>query len=530
MEANFQNLTETTAPKRINVRSFTMEGCIFNDPYYAAKSEGNTEKEAMEIANNDFANRLAISLDNENYDKIILTTGCYKPNDISSLEPINNFNLFIGELTCAFRGNFKKTATSEAYLFEKAMATAKNTTPSEENGSNASLNHAKDSSNLGIILVLTHYAATQYPNDIITYDSYNHDWDTLKGLEDLFQKNPDLLPLNVTLRLHHYAGTTADKPNKANTTLCEIDGTGPIDTAYASNYDNLFTSSGYDHNPTGHNVLKNLSVSRFKAARETVWSNIYISFDGQENISFADNFNTQTDYWLKIWKQSLKSESDLYRDKSNITYQDLQFATALLNLYDTLEGEFFFDINDTKLLEKPAAIILRETNRMLFKLKQASTQPEKIAIIKEYEDRCRQTTAWGTFFKVVGAVIIAAIALTLSFALISLISSGGWADPFGSILKTILDIGHEFATGSITRATVDLLLESVAISATCGAISGHLFFRPSKVDPLSVAVKEVSQTIKPSMLKEKMEKYTNEMQSRSQKGEVTTRKTTLFTK
>ncbi len=43
-------------------------------------------------------------------------------------------------------------------------------------------------------------------NAIITYDFYDDREDILNGLEIFFKHNPDFLPKNLILRLHHYAG------------------------------------------------------------------------------------------------------------------------------------------------------------------------------------------------------------------------------------------------------------------------------------------------------------------------------------
>ncbi|EDR36055.1 hypothetical protein COXBURSA334_1645 [Coxiella burnetii Q321] len=84
-----------------------------------------------------------------------------------------------------------------------------------------------DSTKLNLIYAQTHKFASLYPDAIIAYDFYDDREDILNGLEIFFKHNPDLLPKNLILRLHHYDGAAIN-------TVSEIQGKGEIDHQYES--------------------------------------------------------------------------------------------------------------------------------------------------------------------------------------------------------------------------------------------------------------------------------------------------------
>lgn len=85
---------------------------------------------------------------------------------------------------------------------------------------------AFDFSKVTILYAQMHKIAIDHPNKKIQFDFYDDLDEILNTLHVFYSKNTDLMPSNVTLRLHHYAGETINSQRK------EIKGTGFIDSNY----------------------------------------------------------------------------------------------------------------------------------------------------------------------------------------------------------------------------------------------------------------------------------------------------------
>ncbi|QGN95540.1 hypothetical protein Psal071_01139 [Piscirickettsia salmonis] len=82
-----------------------------------------------------------------------------------------------------------------------------------------------DPSKLTLLYAQMHKAATENPNDIVTYEFYDDRTDILLSLQEIFNSNPHMIPKNITLYLNHY-----DSVNLQN--LLIIQGEGNPDSQY----------------------------------------------------------------------------------------------------------------------------------------------------------------------------------------------------------------------------------------------------------------------------------------------------------
>ena len=82
-----------------------------------------------------------------------------------------------------------------------------------------------DGTKASILYAQMHRVASDNPTEDIVFDFYDDRGDILDALNAFYETHPRLIPSNVTLRLHSYAG-------KHVTAIADIIGTGFIDTNY----------------------------------------------------------------------------------------------------------------------------------------------------------------------------------------------------------------------------------------------------------------------------------------------------------
>lgn len=84
-----------------------------------------------------------------------------------------------------------------------------------------------DDSKFTLLYAQLHHVAKKYPNDDIVFNFYDDRESILKGLRMVFINYPHLMPKNVTLKLHKYAGKQVEL-------LTVKSGTGEVDLNYRS--------------------------------------------------------------------------------------------------------------------------------------------------------------------------------------------------------------------------------------------------------------------------------------------------------
>ncbi|QGO66149.1 hypothetical protein Psal073_01097 [Piscirickettsia salmonis] len=82
-----------------------------------------------------------------------------------------------------------------------------------------------DSSKLTLLYAQMHKAATENPDDIVTYEFYDDRKDILLSLQEIFESDPHMIPKNITLYLNHYDGVNLQN-------LLIIQGQGNPDSQY----------------------------------------------------------------------------------------------------------------------------------------------------------------------------------------------------------------------------------------------------------------------------------------------------------
>jgi hypothetical protein len=143
--------------------------------------------------------------------------------------------------------------------FKKILRKVTNLNEEEKDINNKSLKI--DESKFTLLYAQIHKVASDHPDNKIIFDFYDdRDKDILSGLHDIFAYNADLLPKNVTLRLHAYAG---DKESQTN--FLALKGTGRIDYNFQENIQCIPQSNLNDQSKTfTEDLKKNVLVFRSK--------------------------------------------------------------------------------------------------------------------------------------------------------------------------------------------------------------------------------------------------------------------------
>jgi len=265
----------TRAKRKINVRSIDFDGSQFHPDYIKSKS-----KNRLIETNDAFITQLAKEANQYDYDESVFMVGSNRQSkrtdDYNSKDTESCFPAL--QSLCA-ETNKRAGNRTQFRVDPYLLADTYGNRPIGENFTNA-INNSKDypfshwlfdESKLTILYAQMHKIAAENPNDDITFDFYDdRDFDILMNLYLFFNNNRDLLPGNVKLRLHHYAG-------KGIRDFKEIKGEGSIDYHYEENIKLMAKIAGYsllrDVGKTQANVLKSLyqgdRLNQFKAQRKT---------------------------------------------------------------------------------------------------------------------------------------------------------------------------------------------------------------------------------------------------------------------
>src|SRR3990167_3883248 len=281
----------TQTRKRINVRSFDFDGCLFNDVYinflrkywneHHVDPDQNKRNEFLIQANTTLINLIVQEIKEEKFNEFKVMVGSnrqciYTDNKNAkaydvitgrALKKGSCFPALIG-LYGAFQHaieseNLDTTCEVDRVLlsdiendqdFGTNFTAALEIPEKEENRDEYAYIHGVtsgwlfDASKLTILYAQMHKIASENKDEDadIIYDFYDDkDQDILQELKDFFNNHPDLIPKTVTLRLHHYVGGEL-KP------IEKIQGTGKIDAHCANSINLMITCIGVQyqsHNP-----------------------------------------------------------------------------------------------------------------------------------------------------------------------------------------------------------------------------------------------------------------------------------------
>lgn len=257
---------------KINIRSFDMDGCIFNTKYLSLHSQNRLIE-----ANEKLIEGISREIQQEQYDIVYCMLGSNRQS--LRIEKINqrNGNSF-GALFALCEELQKRVTPIKCHVDKYLLADTYGKVANGENCSKALKNSQSyqfadwlfDDSKLTIVYAQIHKIASENPSAEITYDFYDDRYlnkDILKGLADFFTANPDLVPHNLRIRFHHYAGADV-------TQVAEIAGKGKIDKNYQDHIHLMIHSAGIsfhrDHEASQNvmrKLLANKNLDTFKKQR-----------------------------------------------------------------------------------------------------------------------------------------------------------------------------------------------------------------------------------------------------------------------
>lgn len=308
---------------RINIRSFDFDGCIFNRNYHHSV----TQNRLIE-ANEKLISNLSLEMLQEQYHEIVFMVGSNRQSlDIDTTNAEGGTGSCYPALQQLSDEFQKRVSPIKCRVDQYLLADTYGKTPKGMNFQKAiekdkDFNFVRwlfDDSKLTVLYAQIHHAATQYPDAEIVFDFYDDRYvqrDILKGLGDFFNKNPDLVPRNVKLRLHCYAGEEVKD-------VATIQGTGLIDTSYEEHIHLMIHSAGLSFhgnlNTPNHiltALVKDDGLDKFKQQRlvklnDSQHDEIYSSYaDPRAEAFFKIPDSPRTERFNKIYNIGLTRTAD----------------------------------------------------------------------------------------------------------------------------------------------------------------------------------------------------------------------------
>lgn len=254
--------------------------------------------------------------------------------------------------------------------------------------------YGKDKTKISLVYAQMHRAASEHPDDEIVFDFYDDlDEEILNPIHQFYSANPDLMPKNLTLRLHQYNGAHIQLKN-------EIQGQGIIDVDY-----NVSTRFMYE---CGAGVSFAVLEANRKMGRDLeVAPNIGAALLEEDKIKlnrFRDGRKSQL----------AALEQDIRKVEADPSKAD--FAASLKKLWGDLDERITRKLESLFLAEdiKVAEMITVETRQLLADLDQlGDDNAKKLERINVYEERCNQVPGWTTLKKSIALVVTAAISMVV---------------------------------------------------------------------------------------------------------------------
>ncbi|TAL61741.1 MAG: hypothetical protein EPN84_07495 [Legionella sp.] len=236
----------------IRVISSDVDGCLFNPNYFNKKNnEGEPNPTFLKVIEANKALLDSWKKENENYSKSILMVGSNRQSkpiddnnqcDLTNAKKDSCFPAFI-QIAQELGMDLYRFLLADIYGFMKVgyyglTGTVQDLTPgtsfnlaiSPEKDSISHACWAFDETKATLLYGQIHHIANTHPDDNIVFDFYDDRGnkgikDILEWLNDFYGQYPELIPDNVTLRLHHYEGNEVTK-------IAKIPGKGFIDSNY----------------------------------------------------------------------------------------------------------------------------------------------------------------------------------------------------------------------------------------------------------------------------------------------------------
>lgn len=307
---------EKTQIKRIKVVSLDFDGCIFHREYISeymklrATPDEKITEDPLFYTNKAIFAKIKSDFSENRFDDMILMDGSNRQS-----KRIDEMHSSINETESCFTALMKletylqKEITKNCHVDKFLTSDLCENKLSGENFENRIKNNIGyefssyffDYSKLIILYAQMHKVASENPNVRIDFDFYDDTTTILSDLKKFFNLNPDLIPHNLQLNLHKYAGRKVES-------IATIKGTGEIDNNYRDNIKKMLWCA--NQNKDVGDVLKYLLDRSYMTHGEFNKAGKWL---GEENIQKIkalligqiedDFFLTNTTTGISIFKQ-----------------------------------------------------------------------------------------------------------------------------------------------------------------------------------------------------------------------------------
>lgn len=226
--------------KKVNLRLYDIDGCLYNNAAVKEKSiiqkfynnQYNSFRSWLLRHNNKFLKKQITDIQSKKYDKVIVGCGSTRQSYyLDALNKLTKKGASFAPTLPVIQNYFKQQAQQNVVVDPFLMADIYETNPQSTVGENykkilaAELSDKKfndfshtivDKNKILLIYAQAQRTAVLNPNADIVIDFYDDNVIILDNLKDFFNQNSDLLPSNVTINLHQYAGEKikSNKPIK----------------------------------------------------------------------------------------------------------------------------------------------------------------------------------------------------------------------------------------------------------------------------------------------------------------------------
>lgn len=251
----FRRKQKKVEPSILHVKSFDFDGCLYNEKYHNIVEACKSPHDPSLVIHSNaiFLDKLRDEFLREKASEVIMMVGSARQSpslDYSNSTNKNTESCFLSLLSVAgyFQKILKKVKVCvDDFLMADLYLGKKNGTHFNEdiqkNLSTKAMDPAYkvdilcDTSKLTLLYAQMQKMASENPNKKIVFDFYDDLLGLLIPLQAFFQKHPDWIPSNLTLRLNLYDGESLDRRST-------IQGTGKSYPSYKENVKKILLAAG----------------------------------------------------------------------------------------------------------------------------------------------------------------------------------------------------------------------------------------------------------------------------------------------
>lgn len=230
-------LQRTSADQKVNLKLYDVDGCLYHKLKQGERDGANVHQWLID-SNKAFLESQIAEVKADKYDKVIVAYGTNRQSrrvdDYAGLFRGGSCTPVLPILQSYLAGNLNCPVVADPFWMAdiyggKSAGTSYKLALMDRQKIPHKEQHSLwmfDVSKVSLLYAQIHRAATLNPDaKQLDVDFYDDTYEILNQLEVFFKVYPQLLPKNVTLRLHHYAGEKVSKP-------CVIKGEGIVDKNY----------------------------------------------------------------------------------------------------------------------------------------------------------------------------------------------------------------------------------------------------------------------------------------------------------